>query len=214
MGMGWRACALALLLSVVTVSTGEPAPSPEETPGVQPASHFQNTFSAERFSQAYDRVARKEGVKGTDSIPAVTATPSLGLTSLMGKVIFSLLVVVGVIYAASYAAKRWQGGALLSNPGPLKVLARQSVSSKSSVYIVAAMDRFLIIGESPQGLTCLSQFDDAEENKRLRETWGWEGTGARDKNRLYTPRTSPFGPALRSHVEELERELSRFQEVS
>ena len=214
MGMGWRACALALLLWVVSVSYGEPAPSPEKEPSVQPTARFQDTFSPERFSQTYDRVARKEVVKGADSKAVLTASPSLGFTPLLSKVVFSLLVVVGVIYAASFAAKRWQGGALLSNPGPLKVLARQSVSSKSSVYIVAAMDRFLIIGESPQGLTCLSQFDDAEENKRLRETWGWEGAGAREKNRLYTPKTSPFGPTLRSHVEDLERELSRFQEVS
>lgn len=128
--------------------------------------------------------------------------------------VFSLFIVVGVIYAASYAAKRWSGGALLTTTGPLKVLARQSLSSKSSVYIVAAMDRLLIIGETSQGLTCLSQFEDPEENKKIRETWGWEGAGTKERNRLFTPKSSPFGPTLRSHVEDLERELTKFQGVS
>ncbi len=214
MGTGWRACALALILFVGSVSAGEPVPSSGDTPTVHPPTRFKDTFSAESFSEAYDRAARKGIGKDTESTVTSTSAPSLGIAPLLSKMVFSLLVVVGVIYAASCAAKRWSGGTLLSSVGPLKVLARQSLSTKSSVYVVAAMDRFLIIGESPQGLTCLSQFEDPVENQRLRETWGWEGTGIKDKNRLYSPKTSPFGPSLRSHVEDLEREISRLQEVS
>jgi flagellar biogenesis protein FliO len=191
----------------------EPAAPSASAPSVQPTARFQETFSAQRFSEAYDRAARKGAAKPVDSAAVVSST-SLDLAPLLSKMVFSLLVIVGVIYAVSYAARRWSGGTLLPTMGPLKVLARQPLSSKSSVYVVAAMDRLLIIGESSQGLTCLSQFEDTEENRRLRETWGWEGAGAKEKNRLYYPKTSPFGPSLRSHVEDLERELSKFQEVS
>lgn len=215
MGKGWRACALVLILYVVPLSAGESAePSPAAAPSVQPTTRFQETFSPERFSEAYDRAARKGTAQRTESVAVTAAPSSFDLAPMLSKMVFSLLIVVGVIYAASYAAKRWSGGALLASSGPLKVLARQPLSAKSSVYVVAAMDHLLIIGESPQGLTCLSRIEDAEENRRIRETWGWENAGMKSRDRLYTPKNSPFGPSLRSHVEDLERELSKFQEVS
>lgn len=215
MGKGWRACALVLILYAVPSTAEEPvAPAAVAAPSVQPTARFQETFSAERFSDAYDRAARK-GVTQTAESPTTTvATSSFEIAPMLSKMVFSLLIVVGVIYVASYAAKRWSGGVLLSSAGPLKVLARQPLSAKSSVYVVAAMDHLLIIGESPQGLTCLSRIEDPGEIQRIRETWGWDSAGGKDRSHLYTPKTSSFGPSLRSHVEDLERELSKFQEVS
>ncbi len=214
MSKGWRASALTLIFCVVSAFAGEPVPAPEAAPSAQPTACQEGGFSAERLSQAIDREEQKRSGQTVETAAVVSPTESSGLVSLLSKMFFSLFIVVGLIYAVSYAARRWSGSVLLPSTGPLKILARQSLSAKSSVYVVAALDRLLIIGESPQGLTCLSQFDDPEENRKLRETWGWEGAGTKERNRLYSPKTSPFGPSLRSHVEDLERELSRLQEVS
>lgn len=212
MGKGWLIPALVLLfvctdLPVATAADGEAAVEPKAI------SQAEQAFQASKFAEAYDReIERSESKRLGPTTASVTPSPSFG--SVLSKLVFSLIVIVGVIYGASYAAKRWGAPSFLSTVGPLKILSRQSLSSKSSVYIVAALDRFLIIGETPQGLTCLSQFADPEENQRLREKWGWEGASPGEKNRLYSPSLSPFSPNLQSHVEELERELSRMREVS
>lgn len=208
-------CALVLVLFVLPARAGENTATAPSLPAATATLSSQglSKVQMDRLSQAYDR-AMKRNLAEPEKTPVAGLGPSTGFGSLIGKMVMSLLLVVGSIYAFSYAARRWTGSALLSTTGPLKVLARQQISQKSSVYVVAAMDRFLIIGESPQGLTCLSQFDDSEENRHIRETWGWDGIGVKSTNRLYSPSTSPFGPSLRSHVDELEREMSRFQEVS
>lgn len=208
-------CALVLVLCAVPALAGEvhTAPPSLRSASTTSSNHQLAGVQMDRLSKAYDRaIQRNHHEEG--KAPAVGMDTSVDFGSMIGKMVFSLLLVVGGIYAFCYAARRWTGNALLSTTGPLKVLSRQQISQKSSVYVVAAMDRFLIIGESPQGLTCLSQFDDTEENRHIRDTWGWDGIGVKTANRLYTPSTSPFGPTLRSHVDELEREISRFQEAS
>jgi flagellar biogenesis protein FliO len=165
------------------------------------------------MAAAYDRAAQRADHKRSEKT-AVAAESESSVSSFAAKIVLSLLMVLGAIYGISYLARYWMGGTLAVAPGPLKVLARHTISSKHSIYLVAALDRFLIIGESPQGLSCLSQFENGEANRKLREQWGWDGSHPREANRLYTPATSPFGPSLKAHVEDLEQELARLREAS
>jgi len=172
-------------------------------------------FDAQRFGKAYDQVSHGSRPSwGTSQAGEVTSEPSTGLGRILAQVVFSLLLIIGAIYFGSYFLNRFFGKSFLNTTGPLKVLAKKSLSQKNSVYVVGALDRFLIIGESPQGLTCLAEFDDPEENRKLQESWGWEWGVPGEKNKLYTEKTSPFGPTLQSHVSELEQELARIREVS
>jgi flagellar biogenesis protein FliO len=211
-----------LLLGVLLTSIGRVAwaqadkaanPSPASPATViGPAAE---NFDSKSFSEAYDRVthSRSAQVQAAGFEQRELSAP-IGLGGILLQVVVSLGVVVGLIYGGSYLLRRFASGSMLHSTGPLKVLARQSLSQKSTVYVVSALDRFLIIGENSQGLTCLSEFDDPEENLKLREQWGWELGNSAEKNRLYTPRNSPFGPTLDSHVSELERELQRIKGVS
>jgi flagellar biogenesis protein FliO len=214
MSRGWSVFVLFLILGMATAFAVDPISQTEEPATSGDRSLPQpEPFSAERFSQTYDRIAHQTDRKPMADQPLVSVS-GLEVVPFVGKTILSLLVILGLIYGLSQLLKKWNGGVLLSTAGPLKVLARQTLSSKSTIYVVAAMDRFLIIGENTQGLSCLSQFDDSEENRKIRETWGWDGMGTRERNRLYSPPTSPFRPTLQSHVEEIEREISRLQEVT
>lgn len=211
MGKGWFLSALLVALCGCVAYAREDG-APGADPAGATAAPRGSVFPAERLSEEFDRLSQKgdrRAVAGT-SDPA-DSTPDLG--SFIAKLAVSLLVILGGIYAASHALKRYGRLPLMHAAGPLKVLARHSLTSKSSLYVVAALDRFLIIGESPQGLTVLSQFTDPEENLRLREKWGWDSVSSSETGALRQTRNATFAPALQSHVDELERELSRLREA-
>ena len=207
----------AILLAVLCAlgSSAEPAPSVEETreDSARGTSKGKAAFDSESLGEAWERASENSQRK---TLPATTQASSqpLEFGSVLSQIALSLLVIVGGIYGVSFLLKRFLGPTLHGSVGPLKILAKQSLSQKSSVYIVATFDRFLVIGESAQGLTCLCEFDDPEKNRMLQEQWGWDWGSPAEKNSLFSPKTSPFNPSLQSHVSELERELERMKEVS
>lgn len=169
-------------------------------------------FDADRFARAMDRAA---GQSNSDASAADSSKQlqSASLTGILGKTVLSLLVVVGVIYGLTYALRRIANQTPFQTAGPLRILARQGLSQKSNVYVVSALNRFLIIGESPQGLTCLSEFTDADEVEELRREWGWDpGAAPKAAAAAFNPRTL-FAPALKSHMDDLERELRTYEEA-
>ncbi len=212
MGKGWLLGAMLMALPVALAFAQGEDPAGSASVGASAASAKSAAFPAERLSEEFDRLSQKGERRASERVVAdPDATPSLA--SFVGKLTVSLLVILGGIYAASHALKRNGRIPFVHAAGPLKVHARHSLSSKSSVYVVAALDRFLIIGESPQGLSILSQFTDPDENLRLREKWGWDSTADANANSVRRGRGATFGPTLQSHVDELEHEISRLREV-
>jgi flagellar biosynthetic protein FliO len=214
-----KGCWLTLIVSLFLsfpVLAGDEATMVSSVTAVQTATSALVTkpagFQSLRLGEAYDRIAGNNPLHPSTQNKSTDLPPSTqGLWRVLIQIVVSLAVVVVVIIGISWLMRKWGGGSFLTTTGPLKVLSRQNLSNKSSLYVVSALDRFLIIGETSQGLSCLSEFSDSEENRRLRDKWGWEGQTPTANEDLYTPETSPFGPTLRSHVEELQKELTRFQ---
>jgi len=212
MSLGWWT--RVLLVSMLMGSVSAQAEGPVHPEGSEPSPA--RTASSEPFDPA-SLAASMDQAAGR-SLPNVQAQTSLegseapGLTKILAQLLFSLVLIVGLIYGLSYGLRMMAGRSLLNPAGPLKILSKHSISQKSSVYLVAAFDRFLVIGESPQGLTCLSQFTDLEENEDLRRKWGWEGSA--DSAPSFSSKPNAFAPVFHSHVTELEREIDQYREVS
>jgi len=210
--VGWWACPILAVLVVADCRAGDLSDRSGNADSLQPESSSQRGFDPDRLADAWERTSRRSSGEPLDNPPHLQATTGLGTVFL--QVAFSLTVVIGSIYGVGYFLRRYLGKSFLTTAGPLKVLAKHSLSQKSSVYLVGALNRFLVIGESSHGLTCLAEFSDAKEIEKLKDQWGWEWGVPGEKNRLYTPKTSPFRSTLQSHVTDLERELERIKEAS
>lgn len=207
--LGW----LWALLFAVMAGGGWAEPEPSAVAEATASARTEGyRFDADRFARAMDRAAGQSNSDAADA-DSSKQLQSASLTSILGKTVLSLLVVVGVIYGLTYALRRLSNQTPFQTAGPLRILARQGLSQKSNVYVVSALNRFLIIGESPQGLTCLSEFTDADEVEELRREWGWDpGAAPKAAAAPFNPR-SLFAPALKSHMDDLERELRSYEEA-
>ncbi|HWL95146.1 MAG TPA: flagellar biosynthetic protein FliO [Phycisphaerae bacterium] len=79
-----------------------------------------------------------------------------------------LCAVLLVVGGLTYAAKRWMPRTLRSSGGDaLKVVARQSISTKQSVCLVRVGRRLVLIGVTPERITSLSEICDAQEASSL-----------------------------------------------
>ncbi len=168
-------------------------------------------FDADRFGQAMDRASGTPAQDPAES--SVINTSDISLSRILGRTVLSLIVIIGAIYGLTYFLRNLSNRTSYQNAGPLRVLNKQSLSQKSSVYVVSTLNRFLIIGESAQGLTCLSEFNDPEEVENLKREYGWDGNGQTDGSPTFLSGHSKFAPTLKSHMDDLERELQEYEEV-
>ena len=208
--LGWLLPTLFLLCGDACWANSTVASAtPEKNAAVSEESGYR--FDAERFGAAMDRATGDPS--GAVSDKPKLASGAVSLTTVLGRTLISLVVVIGAIYGFTYLLKRMGMKAPFQAGGPLRVLAKQGLSQKSSIYIVATLDRFLIIGESAQGLTCLSELSDPNEIDRLKREWGWDLGPETESPTPFPSGNKLFAPTLRSHMEDLERELQEYEEA-
>lgn len=70
--------------------------------------------------------------------------------------VFSLLLVIGIIFAMALVAKRFFG-AQLSSQGHIRVLAMTALGQKEKLAVVEVGDQQLLLGVTPQQITLLCQ---------------------------------------------------------
>lgn len=96
--------------------------------------------------------------------------PSTG-TDLGARLLQMVVVLAGVCVLA-YAVLRWGVHGLMGaghDPdGPLQVLARRSLGSKTAILVVRVGSRGLVLGDSDEGLTRLDTLD-ADELEEFRD---------------------------------------------
>jgi flagellar protein FliO/FliZ len=81
--------------------------------------------------------------------------------ALLVRLVVSLGVVLGLMWVAARLLARQSGGrvARVSRPVPIQVLARSSLSKNSSVAVVAAAGKALIVGITDNQVTLLGESD-------------------------------------------------------
>ena len=80
------------------------------------------------------------------------------MIELTVRIIFSLLVVFGLLWGLAKLARRPLSG---RGGGFLQVVARQQLTRGSAVAVVKVADRALILGVTEQGVTLLADADPA-----------------------------------------------------
>jgi flagellar protein FliO/FliZ len=80
------------------------------------------------------------------------------MIELTVRIIFSLLVVFGLLWGLAKLARRPLSG---RGAGVLQVVARQQLTRGSAVAVVKVADRALVLGVTEQGVTLLADADPA-----------------------------------------------------
>ena len=85
----------------------------------------------------------------------------VSVVALLARLVVSLGVVLGLMWVAARLLARQSGGriARISKPVPIQVLARTSLSKNSSVAVVAAAGKALIVGITDAQVTLLGESD-------------------------------------------------------
>ncbi len=110
---------------------------------------------ADIASIAYEQPASRSA----DGAPAAIEPPSIG--ELAGKVALSMGLVLGLMAAAAWAARKWlprQAQATAGRPG-IDILATRVIGPRRSLLLVRAQGRTILIGVTPQSIQALGEFD-------------------------------------------------------
>lgn len=143
---------LALLGMFVAAARGENAPSVPQGP-----------------ADAYESIAIRghssaSQSSGTGSSPRRASDTGLSMT----RVLTSLAVVLGVIFAMKYAGKRFLGlPSSGSGGGAIQVLARTMLGPKQQLVLVRLGGRVLLLSHGGNQVNTLTQIDDPEEVARI-----------------------------------------------
>ncbi len=138
----------------------------ENSTGAQEAGSTIDTASAVAASSSDPLIGRIRDLMGDKTSPAVAAretqpqTRETSWTSAFMRLAGGLALVIGGIVVIVYIARRvtYGGNALASSH--LKVVSKTWLSSRASVYLVRVPGKILVVGESPNGVTLLSELTD------------------------------------------------------
>jgi len=144
--------AVGACLAVILLMTGISAPAAEPA-GLAGAGTQSATASlfAQSMGQRIESFAA--GNHGTE-----TGEP--GLAGIMGRMVFGLACVIALGLGLAWVWKRIAGGPLKLRPAGLRVLSRLQLSPRSSVYIIEALDRILVVSEHTSGTRTLCEISD------------------------------------------------------
>jgi flagellar protein FliO/FliZ len=133
---------------------------------------LQNLVGYVRATQA--RHVPATGATGATGATAHAAGAVAGvhvsLVSLLGRLVISLLVVLGVLWGLAQIVRRrgMSSGARTagrragSRPRPLDIVSRQSLGKGQALVTVRLEDRVLLLGVTPQNITTLSVLDHSD----------------------------------------------------
>ena len=84
------------------------------------------------------------------------ATPEVETTGGLLQATLGLALVLGLIVAVAWVAKRFAPGALRIGGVPLTIVASQAVGQRERVVVVEVADQWLVIGVAPGRVSALS----------------------------------------------------------
>jgi flagellar biosynthetic protein FliO len=93
-------------------------------------------------------------------LPSLAPAPMPDLPSL-GSGIGLSFVSLGIVCVVAYLALRWLGrrGFTAHASGPLRVVARQSLDPKRSVFVIEAAQRYFLVGAGEGAMSLIAELD-------------------------------------------------------
>lgn len=104
--------------------------------------------------------------RGAGYLPYSDPTPlgSGGLFGAIVRTIFSLAIVLGLLYATLWLIKKLTGGSMGPfSEGPLRVVGRIYLSPKAVIYFVRIVDELLVIGANAGNISLLTTITDEHQ---------------------------------------------------
>ena len=112
----------------------------------------------------FDRLASNDGKVVREEFGADTQSP----TGLVGTMVFSLLLIVVVIYGGVWLYKRSTAQArmngLLADGRLLAVQESQTIGPNQKLHLVRMGDELLLIGATDQNISFLARYDGEQTN--------------------------------------------------
>lgn len=79
--------------------------------------------------------------------------------SALGKVVLMLVVVIGIILLLAWLLNKTRAVNMLGQSGVIKTLAIMPLGVKEKVALIQVGEKQLILGITPQQITCLAELD-------------------------------------------------------
>jgi flagellar biosynthetic protein FliO len=103
-------------------------------------------------------------------LPSLAPAPLADVPSLGGSIAVSF-VSLGLVCLIAFVALRWLGRrGQPANVGALRVLARQSLDPKRSLFVIEAAQRCFLVGAGEGAMTLLAELDKAAVERDLAVT--------------------------------------------
>lgn len=110
--------------------------------------------------------------RGAGYLPYSDPTPlgSGGFFGAIVRTIFSLAIVLGLLYATLWLIRKLMGGSMGPfSEGPLRVVGRIYLSPKAIIYFVRIMDELLVIGTNTGNISLLTTITDEHQIGKIED---------------------------------------------
>ncbi|MGV2293537.1 flagellar biosynthetic protein FliO [Trinickia sp. YCB016] len=165
-----------------------------------PAFFVTVTSLAPRAAFAADMNAVNNAAKIASGVGAGTAVPSLGVGAVL-QTIVGLVVVIGLVFACAWLARRFGLQPSGGRGGLVKVVAGASLGGKERVAVVEIGDTWLVLGAAPGNVRLLHTMAagsaSAESAAGSSSASGLPGSGS-GPYELNTALTGTFGQRFRT----------------
>lgn len=114
-------------------------------------------------------VALATGQPDTSSVPATTPSPAFNLGWMLAKTVFSLLLIIALIFGLVFLLKRYFGQQLPGSIGRegFQILAKFPVQPKQSLLLVKVFERILLLGVTESSITFLVEFEPNQDIQKI-----------------------------------------------
>ena len=160
-GLGVLASLFVIMSLVSSAATGQAGKGSAKSAG-QPAAESPGEISS-------------AGMEGAES-PAEVPNPGMG--SMAVKVIGSVLLLIGVLYAGMYAMRVLSGRAARGgfNSGAIAVLHKTHIAPKKAIYVLKVGEKAMVVGVTDTQINHLSDLSEEELGSlKVPETAGPKG---------------------------------------
>jgi flagellar biosynthetic protein FliO len=100
-------------------------------------------------------------------VPSLAPAPLVDVPSMGSSIALSFLS-LGIVCLVAFVALRWLGRrGQPANIGALRVLARQSLDQKRSLFVIEAAQRCFLVGAGEGAMTLLAELDKAAVQRDL-----------------------------------------------
>ncbi|HNT34472.1 MAG TPA: flagellar biosynthetic protein FliO, partial [bacterium] len=101
-----------------------------------------------------------------DATDSATTVANKGIPSLFSVIVrlaYALIIVVGFLAAGLYFLRRFFSTRLPGSSRYMQVISRMALSQRSSLHLVRVLNRRLLIGEGPEGVRLIAEIPESDE---------------------------------------------------